>query len=189
MAAGHILVTSTVDDRMKSVALIRVMVFHATCASVKHLHIPASYTISLNSLRKEGEMQARLCWSVVQIEPYGTPISPEPLVSPHAMAGPVKSGSHAFGHDLVFMQTTLMIVIRRQDSSNDTASPGQVTAMLSLMVQADLDTTIWAQDDTREILCERCRVSRLDPTVMLHQPYGEIVYFCYSKLLCVPLVF
>jgi hypothetical protein len=32
--------------------------------------------------------------------------------------------------------------------------PCQVTAMLSLMVQRDLDTTVWTQDDTRKILCE-----------------------------------
>jgi hypothetical protein len=57
------------------------------------------------------------------------------------------------------------------------------------MVQANLNATIWTQDDTRKILCEGCRISTLDPTVMLHQPYGNVVYFGDGKLLCILLAF
>jgi hypothetical protein len=48
----------------------------------------------------------------------------------------------------------MMTMNQNWDSSNDTASSGQVTIRLSLMIQANLDATIRAQDDTREILLE-----------------------------------
>jgi len=68
-------------------------------------------------------------------------------------------------------------------------SGDEIIALSLSRVQANLNAAIWTQDDTREILCERSRISTLNPAEMLHQADGKIVYFRQSKLLCALSVF
>lgn len=52
------------------------------------------------------------------------------------------------------------------------------------MIQTNLDTAIWTQDDTSKILDERSRVATFDPAEVLHEAYGKVVNFSDRKLLC-----
>lgn len=56
------------------------------------------------------------------------------------------------------------------------------------MIQTNLDTAIWTQDDTSKILDERSRVATFDPAEVLHKAHGKIIYFGDPKLLCLILV-